>query len=316
MGFSINEVRALAHRYGWMEVQCNTTSRVLGFRRGIQRLNVYYTTGTVGTCTDHPRLGKTQLFRRDVSWSELESVFIDVRSHTGKGYYQKASSDIPDPILRSSNLNWWCTTTNGMNDLVEGNSYDAEDYPIMVLGESWLGIDNEGRPAWGPGIPKLLDNKLRGRQNSLPTVDVVCLGSDEYTYFVQFADGKSEWAGNGIPDDLSRELQRSNSNVKSIALGPDQAYYCMWEDGTEWWENLPQGLYNLLNGRQKSLPPVRNVNLGTRGEYFVVFDDGAWRCNGLPLNADRTVEKIQGEGGEIYDIQFGHGGKWLIRYAE
>ena len=40
------------------------------------RINVYYTTHTVGTAIDHPRAGKTQLFRRNVNLRELLEIFM------------------------------------------------------------------------------------------------------------------------------------------------------------------------------------------------------------------------------------------------
>ena len=229
MSFDISKVRHYASVYGWAEVQWNPQSRVLGFERnGQERINVYYTTGTVGTCTDHPRLGKTQLFRRNVSYAQLEDLFGNVRTHTGKGYHQKADLHAPDPTeqLPTLSVSWWCTTNNGMNDLIQGNRVCPEEYPIMVLGQTWLGIHHDGRAAWGPGIPKFLDNKLRGRQNWLPTVDVVSLGYEGDNYFVQFADGQMEWAG--IPDELSRFLSEESNkgtSVQTIALGGNDSYY-------------------------------------------------------------------------------------------
>lgn len=53
------------------------------------RINIYYTKGTVGTALDHPTKGKTQLFRKNVTYKQLEKLFINPRQHTGKGYYQK-----------------------------------------------------------------------------------------------------------------------------------------------------------------------------------------------------------------------------------
>jgi len=49
---------------------------------------VYYTTGTVGTCIEHPEMGKTQLFRRDVDYVMLGDIFRNPRVHTGKGYFE------------------------------------------------------------------------------------------------------------------------------------------------------------------------------------------------------------------------------------
>jgi len=63
---------------------------VISFRKGDSspiRINVYWTTGTVGTCLDHPRQGKTQLFRRNVDLSTLREIFKSPRVHTGAGYY-------------------------------------------------------------------------------------------------------------------------------------------------------------------------------------------------------------------------------------
>lgn len=45
--------------------------------------------GTVKTPTSHPRQGKTQMFRRDLSGEELQRVASNPRPHTGKGYQTK-----------------------------------------------------------------------------------------------------------------------------------------------------------------------------------------------------------------------------------
>lgn len=84
------EVRSIATRYGYAEVQFKEKSRVVGFKSmsGDVRVNVYYTTGTVATCLSHPYKGKTQLFRRRQSLQSLEVILENPRAHTGEGYYQ------------------------------------------------------------------------------------------------------------------------------------------------------------------------------------------------------------------------------------
>ena len=54
----------------------------------LQKLNVWCTTGTVGSYLKHPnRKQPTQLFRREVdTWNELDSIFENPRTHTDKGY--------------------------------------------------------------------------------------------------------------------------------------------------------------------------------------------------------------------------------------
>jgi hypothetical protein len=53
------------------------------------RLNFWLSTGTVGSYLEHPRQGKTQLFRRDISMSDARSVFENPRTHTGAGYHRR-----------------------------------------------------------------------------------------------------------------------------------------------------------------------------------------------------------------------------------
>lgn len=89
----IEEVRRLAALHAYREVLHNEVSRIVAFvdSPGNARVNVYYTTGTVATCLDHPRSGKTQLFRRDRSLHDLAAIFADVRTHTGAGYYRRGN---------------------------------------------------------------------------------------------------------------------------------------------------------------------------------------------------------------------------------
>ena len=92
MAFSVDLVRDVAQRNGYVEIFHNEVSRMISFRNASTRINVYYTTATVGTCLNHPQRGKTQLFRRDVDRATLESIFAYPRVHTGTGYYRKHSS--------------------------------------------------------------------------------------------------------------------------------------------------------------------------------------------------------------------------------
>eukprot|EP00523_Entomoneis_sp_CCMP467_P014636 CAMPEP_0168772292 /NCGR_PEP_ID=MMETSP0725-20121227/3881_1 /TAXON_ID=265536 /ORGANISM="Amphiprora sp., Strain CCMP467" /LENGTH=484 /DNA_ID=CAMNT_0008821805 /DNA_START=1 /DNA_END=1456 /DNA_ORIENTATION=- len=88
-------IRRVAREEGLSECYFNETSRVISFARAGEsfervRFNVYYTTGTVGTCLNHPRQGRTQLFRRNVrTLEDLREIFQKPRVHTGKGYQRR-----------------------------------------------------------------------------------------------------------------------------------------------------------------------------------------------------------------------------------
>ena len=53
------------------------------------RINIYTTKMTVATCINHPRKGKTQLFRKNVSSKLMKKIFENPRIHTHKGYRTK-----------------------------------------------------------------------------------------------------------------------------------------------------------------------------------------------------------------------------------
>lgn len=96
MPYTPAQVHALARAHAYACVQVNQVSRVIGYERtcetfGHVRINVYHTTGTVGTVLKHPaRDQKTQLFRRNVdTLRALEEIFVNPRVHTDGGYYRK-----------------------------------------------------------------------------------------------------------------------------------------------------------------------------------------------------------------------------------
>jgi hypothetical protein len=124
MVLALEEVRSLAASHGYKEIQHNATSHVIIFRDngGGMQVNVYYTTGTVGTCLNHPKQGKTQLFRRGVHTVEvlspktqlfrrgvhtvedLSTIFQNPRVHTGTGYKLRKNMWQPDERKSGSNM--------------------------------------------------------------------------------------------------------------------------------------------------------------------------------------------------------------------
>ncbi len=88
---NLEAVKNLAREEKLKLISFSEKSRVISFRKSVGnvRINVYWTTGTVGTCLDHPRQGKTQLFRRNVDLPTLREIFQNPRLHTGSGYHTK-----------------------------------------------------------------------------------------------------------------------------------------------------------------------------------------------------------------------------------
>jgi hypothetical protein len=114
MELSKIKVKNIARKYGWNFVCYQGNIGMISFCKsflGIQkkekrisldvilgysherktdcRINIYLTKGTVATALNHPKKGKTQLYRKNITYKQLEELFINPRQHTGKGYYQK-----------------------------------------------------------------------------------------------------------------------------------------------------------------------------------------------------------------------------------
>jgi len=93
--FDPDEVIEQAVRQGWKNTRYDRAQGQLVFlERWLQddkyELHVWCTTGTIGSYLDHPRQGPTQLYRRNVSWSELRQIMNNPRVHTGTGYHERA----------------------------------------------------------------------------------------------------------------------------------------------------------------------------------------------------------------------------------
>lgn len=74
-------------KHGWyIEKYEDLTYKLILTKNNVQ-LSVYLSTMTVQTSMSHPRKGKTQLTRRDITPKEFERLLINPREHTGKGRY-------------------------------------------------------------------------------------------------------------------------------------------------------------------------------------------------------------------------------------
>ncbi|NLG04052.1 MAG: hypothetical protein GX567_09530 [Clostridia bacterium] len=89
----IAELNVIANMFGWKNINVNVETRLVSYAKMVDfspiRMDVYYTTMTVTVSLEHPKKGKTQLHRRNVSDDELKILFQNPRAHTGKGYYKK-----------------------------------------------------------------------------------------------------------------------------------------------------------------------------------------------------------------------------------
>lgn len=83
----------LCNSLDWDFICYQQSNGLLSYRKifngVICRINIYTTKMTVATCLDHPKKGKTQLFRKNVDEEDLRKILKNPRAHTGRGYYTK-----------------------------------------------------------------------------------------------------------------------------------------------------------------------------------------------------------------------------------
>lgn len=94
-GWSVDFVRgcAAAAKRGIEEISFNTQSCIISFRHPDgARINVYYTTKTIGIALANPNQGNSQLFRRNCTQDELIEILQNPRVRTGHGYDYRASN--------------------------------------------------------------------------------------------------------------------------------------------------------------------------------------------------------------------------------
>ena len=84
----ISKIKTLASKYKWVEILPRKNPAMISFARENERINVFHTTGTVATIINHPTGKRTQLFRRNIDFKELATIFDRPRTHTGKGYFK------------------------------------------------------------------------------------------------------------------------------------------------------------------------------------------------------------------------------------
>lgn len=79
----------IAEKKGYSLIDYQDNILMASYAANGVRINVYLTTGTIATALDHPKKGKTQLFRRGLDVAQIEKIFENPRQHTGKGYFKK-----------------------------------------------------------------------------------------------------------------------------------------------------------------------------------------------------------------------------------
>lgn len=83
----IDKMTLVGIENGWeFKKYDNNTGMISFIKVGGERVNIYLTTMTVVTAINHPKKGKNQLYRKNLSYNQVVEILKNPRTHTGKGY--------------------------------------------------------------------------------------------------------------------------------------------------------------------------------------------------------------------------------------
>jgi len=285
-------------------------------KEGTATVDVFYTTGTIGTYLYHPKWKKrTQLYRRNMTLADLEKILDNPRVHTGEGYFERDGKGRKVWIKSGGSVNIAVQFDDG--DTMEKAKIpdDLQDkIKSTTIGvNTFVVLFNDGKTWTGPHIPQKLFNKLfRRTVRGLPPVDIVELSRrSDQSYFVQFADGKQMW--HDLPEELEKILEEDNSGVDVIAIGSVNDFYVQLKDGTVRYNNLPPDLTSFIQSRKPNQPHIIRVSLAEDGNWAVQLSTGKWRWS--DYNNNKIEEKIDNKK-MIKNIAYGGGDDYIVAYIE
>lgn len=83
----IDKIHLAALESGWdFKVYDKNTGMISFIREGSERINIYLTKMSVATVVNHPKSGRNQLYRKNLSYNQVVKLLKNPRQHTGKGY--------------------------------------------------------------------------------------------------------------------------------------------------------------------------------------------------------------------------------------
>lgn len=307
MSLSLVDIRALASECNYEEVYFNEQSRLVSFKNRYEpevRINVYYTTYTVGTCIDHPRQGRTQLFRRNMNTKQLlEAIFVDPRLHTGVGYQRRPLFADPLPCVDEEaelqahlmQLDLHLADMNAQREMVlktlrtfeaarEREAAAENLRRLQCEAEQRAEVVRKERQALGDRCEiRCFAAEEAVKMFNSCTVCVAISHDDHGVIFIyQHDDGSfsNTWTA-GIPSNISKRLRtRAASHPQPVylSLGSQGRYYMKFTNGGQEWIGFDDADTIKLPTRAH----VKSVSFGEDDAYIIHLDDDTFLWKNIP----------------------------------
>ena len=338
----LEAVRQAAEESQLHEIYFNQTSRVVSFApspddpQAIIRLNVYYATGTVATCLDHPWQGKTQLFRRDVSMSLLRQLMREPRLHTGTGYHRRnvPADEEAEALAQVSRLR------DQARDLAEQTQQaeavlaafrarreerqrrEAEERrrreearraeEARQAEEARRTALHETRRSRGNRINCFLSHAEFVTEVFTDTTK--CVSTNGSATIFLYENGSWAWTA-GLPGQLYNKLNGRSRSLPSptyVAIGTGNRYYIEFADGQAQWSS-PDDMNKYIRGEARKNGGIASVAFGEDYDtYFIVYKNGGFRGSGDIPSGLKDIISRRNRKGDLKCVSLGSNGQWFL----
>ena len=346
LGFCVPDVRHLALRYDWVEVQHNESSRVIAFTKDWSgapaRISVYYTTGCVGSVIQHPKhVSRTQMFRRDCTLEELEEIFSNPRVHTGKGYQRRQDMNPAPGESDREEVDWLRRELKDVEENIAGLTASRDEFRTRIdaleeAEKAKARAIEEAKKAKARAIAEAKKAKAeaeRKRDRGLTYTfrawhgktlqkmstkhikDVRCVAMGGEATLMILDDGRW-YHTSDVPTDLYRNTR--GLRAKYIAMGSHDRWFCQCDDGSQMWSwAVPHDLSDAIN---ENSCLVKCMAFGEdsgyyfgEDSYFVLFENGGYTWNNVPSALERVLSYKGRNRSAPKFVSLGPNGEYFIR---
>jgi hypothetical protein len=188
----------------------------------------------------------------------------------------------------------------------------------------------DGRTAWSAGLSvNLVDDLNRSRCKGKP-IETVALGRNqgsdssstaEYPgpgeVWFMMRDTGCRYMGDGCEGQLQQLWNDSEigdcERIERVAFATNGGWCVRQEGGGGQWVNLPDSLAAMLRVRWWSEGGVRQLSVGHHGEWFVLFESGSMKWEGVHPTLDRILKdgKVDGRTVRVEWVELGPGGTFV-----
>lgn len=288
----------IANLHMWQEVQYNEASRVIAFTQVVSdgegtrcpsRINVYYTTRCVGTVIQHPRRERrTQMFRKNCTYEEMEAIFINPRVHTGKGYYER--ENVPAVATRRAE-EVDREEANCIADCLRLELQDVEGHiaEMTACRDEFKRRLNAIEQAERKRQEAEAEKKRQAeRVEAEKKRQAAEKKRQEEQKALRRERGLYAHAYTFHNEDVNENFDES---VSCIAMG-DRATLMVYDHGGySYTEGMPTGLYNKLHHRGANQPKPTYVAMGSMDRWYVRYDSGVSQWNNVPKSLTDAINE-------------------------